>query len=86
MTSGIRIDDDIYDWLWDHKTSKHRTISDVIGELIEFKENNIDFSKDELNLISCALNKLDCSVCILDCDESDENYSLCDLIKQKIGI
>lgn len=37
---GIRIDDDLYTWLMDHRDSKRKTVSDVIRELKEFWERS----------------------------------------------
>jgi len=84
MTTSIRINDDLRDWLMDHRSSKLKGASDVLQNLIEFKEKHIDFSEAELNLIFCAVDKLDCSACILDCDEKDGQYALCGEILQKI--
>ncbi len=38
MTTGVRIDDDLYTWLMDHRDSKRKFVSDVIRELKEFWE------------------------------------------------
>lgn len=38
MSKQIRIEDDIHAWLLDHKDSQRRNVSDVIRELIEFRE------------------------------------------------
>ena len=38
MSKQIRIEDDIHAWLLDHKNSQRRNVSDVIRELIEFRE------------------------------------------------
>jgi predicted CopG family antitoxin len=35
---GIRLDDDIYRWLFDHRSTKEKTMSEVIRGLIAFKE------------------------------------------------
>lgn len=40
MPGGVRIDDELYVWLMDQKSSKLKSISDVIGELKEFKEQH----------------------------------------------
>ena len=37
---GVRIDDDIHTWLFDHRTTKEPTISDVIRGLITLKEGS----------------------------------------------
>lgn len=37
---GIRIDDDVHAWLFDHRTTKEPTISDVIRGLIALKERS----------------------------------------------
>ncbi len=38
MTSGIRINDEDYTWLLDHRDSKRKGIADVVHELIAFWE------------------------------------------------
>jgi predicted CopG family antitoxin len=38
MSKQIRIEDDIHAWLLDHKDSQRRNVSDVIRELIKFRE------------------------------------------------
>jgi succinate dehydrogenase flavin-adding protein (antitoxin of CptAB toxin-antitoxin module) len=37
---GIRLDDDIYTWLFNHRTTKEKTMSEVIRGLIAFKEKS----------------------------------------------
>jgi predicted CopG family antitoxin len=37
---GIRLNDDIYTWLFDHRTTKEKTMSEVIRGLIVFKEES----------------------------------------------
>jgi len=38
--SGIRLDDDVHAWLFNHRTTKEKSISDVVRGLITFKETN----------------------------------------------
>lgn len=38
MSVSIRIDDDLHEWLLDHRDSKRRNISDVIREMRDFWE------------------------------------------------
>lgn len=38
MSVSIRIDDDLHEWLLDHRDSKRRNISDVIREIKDFWE------------------------------------------------
>ncbi|MCG2735118.1 MAG: hypothetical protein L6282_01865 [Candidatus Methanoperedenaceae archaeon] len=37
---GIRLEDDIYTWLFDHRTTKEKTMSAVIRGLIALKEGS----------------------------------------------
>lgn len=38
---GVRLDDDVYEWIMDHRTSKEKTVSAVIRGLIQ-KCNNLE--------------------------------------------
>lgn len=38
MSISIRIDDDLHEWLLDHRDSKRRNVSDVIREIRDFWE------------------------------------------------
>jgi len=38
MSVSVRIDNDLHEWLMDHRDSKRKGISDVIRELKEFWE------------------------------------------------
>lgn len=42
---GIRLDDDIYTWLFNHRTTKEKTMSEVIRGLITFKEGSEEKNK-----------------------------------------
>ncbi len=37
---GIRLDDDVYTWIFDHRTTKEKTMSEVIRGLIAYKEES----------------------------------------------
>ena len=40
MSVSIRIDEDLHEWLLDHRNSKRRNISDVIREIRDFWEQS----------------------------------------------
>lgn len=37
---GVRLDDDVYEWVMDHRTSKENTVSDVVRKLIRQVEGS----------------------------------------------
>jgi len=40
MSKVVRIDDIVREWILDHRTSKLMSVSDVINDLIKYKEEN----------------------------------------------
>jgi len=38
---GIRLNDEVYTWLFNHRSTKEKSMSDVIQGLITFKETQV---------------------------------------------
>jgi len=44
---GVRLDDDVYTYLFNHRTTKEKTMSEVIRGLIALKEGSGRVSKSD---------------------------------------